>query len=425
MCRGFIEEMMDAVAYGYAPIEILWKRDGDFWGIENLVGKPPQWFEFDADNRLVFKGIGIAVEPVPDNRFLLVQHRQSYSNPYGDKTFSKCFWPVTFKTKGWEWWTVFIEKYGGAFMYGKYPNNTSKESQEELLDSLDRMVVDAVAIFPEGSEITIDALANKGSVSTVHLAYINAANAEISKAILGQTLTTELGKTGSYAAAQTHNLVRKDLAKADRIRISAAFDRLARIYTLYNFGTAILPPRFTFVEDEELYTEQVKRDVQLYRIGWRPTKAYIAREYVIPEEDFNVADGTAQEGSGAEGEPVRQFKGSQGTCGCYHEKPRFFKRLFRSFISWFTSKEKAARTKEEGLMREFRDMMLEAGQEEIDGQIEQYVDALGTVNNFEDARAALLTAQGKHDYGTFAELIDEVRFVGQGLGGTYGKRKRA
>jgi phage gp29-like protein len=127
---------MDAVAYGYAPLEILWKRDGDVWGIENIVGKLPQWFEFDSDNRLVFKGTGIAVELVPDNRFLVVQHRQSYINPYGDKTFSKCFWPVTFKTKGWEWWTVFIEKYGGAFMYGKYPNNTSKESQDELLDSL-------------------------------------------------------------------------------------------------------------------------------------------------------------------------------------------------------------------------------------------------------------------------------------------------
>jgi phage gp29-like protein len=286
------------------------------------------------------------------------------------------------------------------------------------------MVVDAVAVFPEGCEITIDALANKGSVSNVHLAYINAANAEISKAVLGQTLTTELvGKTGSYAAAQTHNLVRKDLAKADRIRISAAFNRLARIYTLYNFGSAILPPRFTFVEDEELYTEHVERDVQLYRIGWRPTKAYIAREYAIPQEDFNVARGTEEADFCGEGEPVRRF--SSGHPSMEKEKTGFFERLFRFFVSRFASKGGKVRTKDKRLMQEFRDMMLEAGQEAIDEHIESYADALGNVDNFEDARAALLTAHSKHDYGKFAERIDEVRFVGQGLGGTHGKRKGA
>jgi phage gp29-like protein len=156
-----IEEMMDAVAYGYAPMEVLWKKDGDLWGIENIVGKPPHWFEFDADNRLVFIGGGISYEPVPDNRFLLIQHRPTYLNPYGDKTFSKCFWPVTFKKKGMTWWTVFIEKYGGAFLFGKYPNNFPKEEKDKLLDSLDRMITDAVAIFPEDSEITIESLANK------------------------------------------------------------------------------------------------------------------------------------------------------------------------------------------------------------------------------------------------------------------------
>ena len=42
------------------------------------------------------------------------------------------------------------------------------------------------------------------------------ANAEISKAVLGQTLTTEIGERGSYAAAQAHNEVREHLAAADR-----------------------------------------------------------------------------------------------------------------------------------------------------------------------------------------------------------------
>jgi hypothetical protein len=35
-----IEEMMDAVAYGYSPLEIIWLPDNGRWGIGDIVGKP-------------------------------------------------------------------------------------------------------------------------------------------------------------------------------------------------------------------------------------------------------------------------------------------------------------------------------------------------------------------------------------------------
>jgi phage gp29-like protein len=211
-----IEEMMDAVAYGYSSLEVLWRADGGRWDVGDIVGKSPQWFEFDQENRLVFRTGVIGAEALPENRFLLARHRPSYANPYGVKVFSKCYWSVTFKKNGFRWWTVFVEKYGGAFMYGKYPSNAGDQYKAELLNALERMVADAVAVAPAEAEITIDSLANKGSVSTVHKEYIEACNKEISKAVLGQTLTTEIGDKGSYAAAQAHNIVRRDLAAADR-----------------------------------------------------------------------------------------------------------------------------------------------------------------------------------------------------------------
>jgi hypothetical protein len=54
----------------------------------------------------------------------------------------------------------------------------------------------------------------------IHSAYREAANKEIPKALLGQALTTDIGNTGSYAAARVHNLVREDLAAAEGIRIT-------------------------------------------------------------------------------------------------------------------------------------------------------------------------------------------------------------
>jgi hypothetical protein len=68
-------------------------------------------------------------------------------------------------------------------------------------------------------------------------------------------------------------------------------------------------------------------------------------------------------------------------------------------------------------MREFSGLMKRRGQKAIDGNIKAYADALGTVENFEDAREALLSAYGKNSFEDFASVIDEVRFAAQGIGG--------
>jgi phage gp29-like protein len=407
-----IEEMMDAVAYGYAPLEIIWQAHNGRWSIGDIVGKPPEWFEFDQENKLVFKTGVIGTEPLPENRFLVVRHRSSYANPYGDKVFSKCYWPCVFKRKGQQWWTVFIEKYGGAFLYGTYPDNWGEERRQQLLTSLEVMIADAVAIIPEGSDVHIEALANKGSVSNVHAEYISAANSELSKAVLGQTLTTEIGEKGSYAAAKAHNLVREDLAAADRLRICAAFNRLAAVYTLYNFGEGVIPPKFEFVQDEDLQLERVERDVELYSMGWRPTKTYITREYGIPEEDFDLFDGAVKDAGFNSPEPVSHFNQPVPCTCCHNDKPSLF-----DFVARLSGKENRSALRDEQLMAEFGDSMLQAGQGEINALVEGFADALGTVDNWEGVSKALAERYGKQPLDGFAHVIDEARFAAQGIGG--------
>jgi hypothetical protein len=411
-----IEEMMDAVAYGYSPLEVIWFPDKGRWGIGDILGKPPQWFEFDQENRLVFRSGVIGTEMLPENRFLIARHRPSYANPYGVKVFSKCYWPVTFKKNGFRWWTVFVEKYGGAFMYGKYPSNVDKTYKAELLTALDKMIADAVAIVPSDSEITIDSLANKGGGSLVHKEYIEACNKEISKAVLGETLTTDIGNTGSYAAAQAHNLVRQELAEADRRRISTCFNRLAAVWTFYNYGAGVMPPAFEFIKDEDLQAERAKRDKDMYSFGWRPTRRYIIREYEMGEEDFNLAESAApgmQNGTAA-----RRFTSCPCGCGAIHGGGTIAKHdFFQDYKpSLFASKEEKQKAKDYRLMNGFAKQMLEAGQDEIDKAIEVYADALGTVDDYGDASEALLSAFNKRSLDDFTSVIDELRFAAQGIG---------
>lgn len=414
-----IEEMMNAVAYGYSPLEVLWELDGARWGIGGIVGKPPQWFEFDQDNRLVFRTGAMGIEEIPENRFLLVRHRPSYANPYGDKVFSKCFWPVTFKKNGFRWWTVFVEKYGGAFMYGKYPNNAGEEYKAELLGALEKMISDAVAIAPEGADITIEALANKGSVSSVHAEYIAMANSEISKAVLGQTLTTEVGDKGSYAASKTHNMVREDLAAADRRRIAAAFNRLASVFTFYNFGSEVTPPVFSFVKDEDLQPARAERDVKLYAIGWRPKKSYIEREYGMQEEDFDLFEAKQAFAAQVGGRPghshARPAAATAATPTA--KKP---KGLAERFAALFASKEDKAAAKDDALLGDYEETLLGKAQEDMDAKIDALVDAAGQASTYEDALEALVSAYGRLDFARGAELLDNARYAASQIGARRG-----
>jgi len=419
-----IEEMMDAVAFGYSPLEVLWALKEKRWGISNIVGKPPQWFEFNQDNKLVLKTGAFATEELPENRFLLVQHRPSYANPYGVKVFSKCFWPVTFKKNGFRWWTVFVEKYGGAFMYGKYPPNAGETFKKELLDALEKMVADAVAIAPEGSEITINSAADKKGSSDVHHSYIQAANQEISKAVLGQTLTTEVGDVGSFAAAKAHDLVRGDLAAADRRRISAAFNRLAAVYTFYNFGADAAPPQFQFVKDEDLQTPRAERDTKLHTLGWRPKKEYFIKEYGMQEDDFDLAS----EPSGGDSFPGfnqiipdrKHPKNCSCGCGDIKKKKRSFFRKLLTML--FASKEEKELEKDADLMDRFESTMLKAAQEETDATVDILVDALGQAHDFDEAFTALGDAYKKLNPARCAALLNEVRYAASQIGAKSGEK---
>ena len=64
---------------------------------------------------------------------------------------------------------------------------------------------------------------------------IDKMNSEISKAILGQTPTTEIGSTGSYAAANTHMAVRQDIIDSDKKLVESVINQLIRWIYEINF----------------------------------------------------------------------------------------------------------------------------------------------------------------------------------------------
>ena len=285
-----INDILDATQFGFQPLEILWKKYKNGYILpEKIIAKPPEWFCFDDNNSLKFRTKeNYYGEELPNKKFLCPQVNPSYNNPYGERTLSRVFWPVTFKKGGMKFWVIFTEKYGMPHLIGKHPRGASKNETETLADSLEQMIQDAIAVIPDDSSVEIQE-ANKSSSAEIYEKLIDKMNAEISKAILGQTLTTEIGDTGSYAASNTHMQVRKDIIDSDKKLVEKTINQLITWIYEINFSSENIPV-FEMYEEEDVDLTIAQRDKILSDTGVKFTKEYFIKTYGLEDEDFDIRE---------------------------------------------------------------------------------------------------------------------------------------
>jgi phage gp29-like protein len=286
---GIVSEMLNAPLYGYQVLEVLWKKGNKFLYPEKVVGKPQEWFVFSEENELLFRTKdNWNGESLPERKFLLARHKANYKNPYGFPELSRCFWPVTFKRGGLKFWVMFTEKYGMPFLIGKHPRGTPPEENDKLADMLERMVQDAIAVIPDDSSVEIKEAGGKSASADIYEKLLHFCNAEISKALLGQTLTTEIGETGgAYAASQTHMEVRKDIIGSDKKMCVKVFNKLISWIFELNFSSGEMP-KFGMWEEEDVDKTLAERDETLTKAGVKFTKKYWQKSYGFDDEDFDV-----------------------------------------------------------------------------------------------------------------------------------------
>jgi phage gp29-like protein len=287
-----IDEILDAPLFGYQPIEITWTSKNGRIVPGVIQGKPPEWFVFDDDNQLRFRSASSVVgELLPPGKFLLATHGATYANPYGKKLLSSCFWPVMFKKGGIKFWTQFVERFGGAFAIGKYPRGAQTTEIDDLATMLVSLLQSAVAAVPDDASVEIIESAGKSASGDMHNAYCDFFNAEMSKAIIGQTLTTEAGSSGSYALGGVHATVRQDIIDSDAILVTTVFQQLISLTHMLNFGGDKMP-KFKFWSEDGVDKTQAERDSTLTATGQiRFRKKYFKKTYGFEDDDFDVVTG--------------------------------------------------------------------------------------------------------------------------------------
>lgn len=287
-----IGEAMDAVLYGYQPMEILWQKRGSLVVPDQVIGKPPEWFHFDSENRLRFKTRENPShgEEVPPMKFLLPRQDASYQNPYGFADLSMCFWPIVFKKGGVKFWLSFTEKFGSAFSVGKLPRSATPEERAQLLDSLEALIQDGVATIPDDGSVELVEMAGKSASADLYERLVMYCRSEVSIALTGTNQTTEANSNRASATAGLE--VADDLRDGDAEIVSAALNQLIRWVVEINWGGAAAPV-FEMWDQESRDKLQAERDKSLKDAGANLTRAYFIRSYNLQEGDIAEAPAPA------------------------------------------------------------------------------------------------------------------------------------
>lgn len=220
-------DLLDAIGKGYSVTEIIWDTSENQWMPTRLEWRQPRWFDFDYEtaSRLMRRddqGGWVELEPY---KFICHTSKAKSGLVLRGGLARAAAWAWLFKNYATKDWVRFVEAYGQPIRVGKYDQAASKEDKKVLLQAVTNVASDASAIIPEAMMIEfVDDSTVRGR-SEIYKDLVGYVDRQISIAVLGQTLTTEQGDSGSYALGQVHNLVRGDIERSDARQLAETLRR--------------------------------------------------------------------------------------------------------------------------------------------------------------------------------------------------------
>lgn len=229
-------DLLDATLKGFAISELVYKRDGRHVIIDKVTTLEQRRFVFDADfkPRLLTMSAPSFGEKLPDRKFMVHRFGMKGNNPYGLGLGTRLFWPVLFKRNGVAYWMKFLERFASPIPVGKYPIGSLPAQQRDLMSVLEGMNHASGITVPIGTELESFEAKRSGTVD--YEAWGRFWNSEMSKATLGETLTTEMGTNGARAASETHASILDMLVDSDADILSGTLNQqMVRWLCAFNY----------------------------------------------------------------------------------------------------------------------------------------------------------------------------------------------
>jgi phage gp29-like protein len=184
-------------------------------------------------------------------------------NGFSNGCIDSLIWAYFFKSYGIKDYAVYLERFAMPPIIGTYdPFNTDSTTKNNLNNAVKNFGNLFYATFPNTCEIKTPFDANSAS-NDVYKTFIEYWNEQASIRVIGQTLTTKIGSSGSYASAKVHDTVRKDILAADMLLVKNVMTELIQRIVKLNFCTTETEIEFSFIEERDI--DYLKTTSEVYK----------------------------------------------------------------------------------------------------------------------------------------------------------------
>lgn len=268
MNRPFIKmlkmDLLDGLGKGFSVCELMYRTSKTKWEIISAPWVDARFFEFDQETR---QELLLKDKQNPNGGTKLspgkyVVHKPRIKSGLPIRNGLARLQVVMFMLKSFsirDWW-AFSEIYGMPVRLGKYHPNATQKQIDTLVDAVRNLASDAGAVVPEGMDIDIKEAKRGESGQVMFESMARWCDEQTSKAVLGQTMTTENGS--SYSQANIHNEVRLDIANWDGMQLASTFnEQVIQPYIEMNYGIQAAYPMVSFEEEDAEDTEKWVKNV--------------------------------------------------------------------------------------------------------------------------------------------------------------------
>lgn len=244
--------MMTSLDYGYSIMEENYEfinegQDSGKIGLKSVKSKKPHDFNFKLDNfsnilaLVQEQNMGKDVELPPD-KFLITSWMPEWENPYGIADLRSAYNAWWQKDVLMRFQAMFLERYAGPILWGTYPPGTDQVTKDLLLEIMEDIQFQTVAIKPEGVDIEDMKLDRSGS--ELYAKAITYRDTQITRAMLIPELLgfSDKGGAGSFALGKKQfDLFLGILKHLGRTLEEVIREQLTIPFIKWNFPTVEMP----------------------------------------------------------------------------------------------------------------------------------------------------------------------------------------
>jgi len=245
-------DLLDSIGKGYSFTEIIWDTSEGQWLPDRLEWRDPRWFRFSRHDLATPIMLGEHGErlPLPAYKFIYARMKAKSGLALRSGLARVAAWGWMFKAFTQRDWAIFTQTYGQPLRVGKFGPGASEEDRNTLFDAVANIAGDCAAIIPESMMIDFIESKTIGSSSDLYEKRSDWLDRQISKAVLGQTGTTD-AVTGGLGSNKEHREVQEDIERADARALAGILNRdLIRPWMDLEYGPQKHYPRLKIERPE-------------------------------------------------------------------------------------------------------------------------------------------------------------------------------